>query len=438
MPCFDPKGKAGTSCTQCLLFPRLPRGEGQGEGSQPSLPSSPPLSCLLPQPSLRPLRELRVLCVPLPTPKINPYTGFPMGTQIKINNLVKAFGSGSNATRAVDDLSLTIEPGELFFLLGPSGCGKTTLLRMIAGFIDPTSGSIAFNNKTVTHDPPNKRNTGMVFQSYALWPHMTVADNVAFGLKVRKTDPATRDKLVKEALAAVQMDPYADRKPTQLSGGQQQRVALARALVIRPDVLLLDEPLSNLDAKLRNDLRLEIRRICKDAGLTTVYVTHDQKEALSMADRVALLRSGKVVQLGTPVELYRQPKSRFVAEFLGETNLIHATTETYNNNQATLAIEAGRFSATLTQQPERDCLVSVRPEAITLRAPGTPNTLPATVVESAYLGETAQHIVELKGAGHIKIAELNPFGSNSTVHPKPGDNVALELAQSDIVPIQND
>jgi iron(III) transport system ATP-binding protein len=361
-----------------------------------------------------------------------------MGTRIQITNLVKAFGSGSNATRAVDDLSLTIEPGELFFLLGPSGCGKTTLLRMIAGFIDPTAGSIKFNDKTVTHDPPNKRNTGMVFQSYALWPHMTVADNVAFGLKVRKVDAAQRDKQVREALAAVQMDEYADRKPTQLSGGQQQRVALARALVIRPDVLLLDEPLSNLDAKLRNDLRLEIRRICKDAGLTTVYVTHDQKEALSMADRVALLRKGKVVQLGTPVELYRQPKSRFVAEFLGETNLIRATTETYNNNQATLAIDAGRFTATLQSQPERDCLVSVRPEAITLRAPGTPNTLPATVVESAYLGETAQHIVELKGAGHIKIAELNPYGSNSTVHPKPGDPVALELAQSDIVPIQND
>lgn len=361
-----------------------------------------------------------------------------MGTRIEISNLVKAFGSGSGATRAVDDLSVTIEPGELFFLLGPSGCGKTTLLRMIAGFIDPTSGVIKFDDRVVTHDAPNKRNTGMVFQSYALWPHMTVADNVAFGLKIRKVSGAERDKLVHEALASVQMEQYANRKPTQLSGGQQQRVALARALVIKPDVLLLDEPLSNLDAKLRNDLRLEIRRICKSAGITTVYVTHDQKEALSMADRVALLRAGQVVQLGTPVELYRKPKSRFVAEFLGETNLIRATTETYNNNRATLAIEAGTFDAALDHEPQRECLVSVRPEAIDLDVEGAAGTLPATIKESAYLGETAQHLVELKGAGVIKVAQLNPFGHGAVVHPKAGDRVGVRLSADDIVAVEHD
>ena len=247
-----------------------------------------------------------------------------MGTRITIENLVKVFGSGKSAATACDHLSLTIEPGELFFLLGPSGCGKTTLLRMIAGFIDPTSGTIAFDGKDVTHDPPNKRNTGMVFQSYALWPHMTVAQNVAFGLNVRKVANPEKDQRVLDALAAVQMEEYASRKPNQLSGGQQQRVALARALVIKPDVLLLDEPLSNLDAKLRNDLRLQIRKICKDSGITTVYVTHDQKIALSMADRVALLKSGHIEQIGSPRELYRSPKNRFVAEFLGETNLIEA------------------------------------------------------------------------------------------------------------------
>jgi iron(III) transport system ATP-binding protein len=191
-----------------------------------------------------------------------------MPTAISIRNLHKTFGSGKAATAAVNGINLEIQPGELFFLLGPSGCGKTTLLRMIAGFIDPTGGTILFNDKNVTHAPPNTRNTGMVFQSYALWPHMTVEQNVAFGLGVRKVPRAEKKQRAQEALDAVQMGQYAKRKPNQLSGGQQQRVALARALVIRPDVLLLDEPLSNLDAKLRNDLRMEIRRTCKTYGAT--------------------------------------------------------------------------------------------------------------------------------------------------------------------------
>lgn len=359
-----------------------------------------------------------------------------MGTKIQIENLVKTFGSGKSATNAVDNLSLTIEPGDLFFLLGPSGCGKTTLLRMIAGFIDPTAGSIAFDDKVVTHDPPNKRNTGMVFQSYALWPHMTVAQNVAFGLNVRKITGKEQHDRVMEALEAVQMAEYADRKPTQLSGGQQQRVALARAIVIKPSVLLLDEPLSNLDAKLRNDLRLQIRNICKDSGITTVYVTHDQKEALSMADKVALLKKGKVIQLGTPVELYRKPKSKFVAEFLGETNLIHAQASGSASN-TTLQIEAGAFSANLDNDHSGDTLVSIRPEAITLEKPGTPNTLPGRVLHSTYLGETAQHIVELKGAPNIKVAQMNPFAP-TTIAPNPGDEVALHLSPTDIVPIDHD
>ncbi|MDP1662017.1 MAG: ABC transporter ATP-binding protein, partial [Phycisphaerales bacterium] len=250
-----------------------------------------------------------------------------MPTAIDIQNLVMRYAPASPP--AVDGVSLVVQPGELFFLLGPSGCGKTTLLRMIAGFIDPTGGTIAFTDdkggrRDVTHLPPNKRNTGMVFQSYALWPHMSVFDNVAFGLSVRKIDKAQTRLRVMEALSMVQMESLAQRKPNALSGGQQQRVALARALVIRPDVLLLDEPLSNLDAKLRTELRSEIRRICKQAGITGVYVTHDQKEALSMADRCAVMRSGRIVQIGTPHELYHRPASRFVAEFLGETNFIDA------------------------------------------------------------------------------------------------------------------
>tara|TARA_R110002096_G_scaffold344921_13_gene538435 strand:+ start:1865 stop:2944 length:1080 start_codon:yes stop_codon:yes gene_type:complete len=359
-----------------------------------------------------------------------------MGTKIQIDNLTKTFGNGKSAATAVDNLSLTINPGELFFLLGPSGCGKTTLLRMIAGFIDPTAGTIAFDDKIVTHEPPNKRNTGMVFQSYALWPHMTVAQNVAFGLNVRKVTGKARDDQVMQALEAVQMAEYADRKPTQLSGGQQQRVALARAIVIKPSVLLLDEPLSNLDAKLRNDLRLQIRNICKSSGITTVYVTHDQKEALSMADKVALLKKGKVVQLGTPVELYRKPKSTFVAEFLGETNLIH-TKASGSAANTTLSIEAGNFQANLDTDHTGDTLISIRPEAITLQKPGTPNTLPAKLLHSTYLGETAQHLLELKGAPPIKVAQMNPFAP-TTIAPSPGDEVALLLSPTDIVPIDHD
>jgi iron(III) transport system ATP-binding protein len=363
-----------------------------------------------------------------------------MGTRITIDNLVKVFGSGSTAATAVDHLSLTIEPGELFFLLGPSGCGKTTLLRMIAGFIDPTSGHIGFNGKDVTHEAPNKRNTGMVFQSYALWPHMSVAQNVAFGLNVRKVPNPEKDQRVLDALAAVQMEEYAARKPNQLSGGQQQRVALARALVIKPDVLLLDEPLSNLDAKLRNDLRLQIRRICKDSGITTVYVTHDQKEALSMADRVALLKRGEIMQIGSPRELYRAPKSRFVAEFLGETNLIEAKIAESSADRVNFEVEAGGFYATTETKVKylsntEHITLSIRPEAIRLRRPEHENTLPGTLLETTYLGETAQHLVEIKGCPPIKIAEMNPYSSSSAVHPEPGDSVWVEFQPGDIVPV---
>jgi iron(III) transport system ATP-binding protein len=363
-----------------------------------------------------------------------------MGTQITIENLVKVFGSGKNATAACDHLTLTIEPGELFFLLGPSGCGKTTLLRMIAGFIDPTSGTIAFDGKEVTHDAPNKRNTGMVFQSYALWPHMTVAQNVAFGLNVRKVSNPDKDQRVLEALAAVQMEEYANRKPNELSGGQQQRVALARALVIKPAVLLLDEPLSNLDAKLRNDLRLQIRKVCKDSGITTVYVTHDQKEALSMADRVALLKEGQIMQIGTPRQLYRAPESKFVAEFLGETNLIEPAQAADESDVTRYTIEAGTFTALSVndQSNTKHKLLSVRPEAIRLRKEGEPNTLPGKLLETTYLGESAQHLVEIKGCPPIKITEMNPYGSTSAVHPSPGDKVWVEFIEGDIVEIAKD
>ncbi len=356
-----------------------------------------------------------------------------MSTRIQISKLVKVFGKGQAAARAVDGIDLTIESGELFFLLGPSGCGKTTLLRMIAGFIDPTAGSIRFNDKDVTHAAPNKRNTGMVFQSYALWPHMSVEANVAFGLKVRKIGEPDRSRRVLEALKAVQMDVYASRKPTQLSGGQQQRVALARAIVVRPDVLLLDEPLSNLDAKLRIELRSEIRRICKSSGITTVYVTHDQKEALSMADRVAIIRAGKVEQLGTPSELYRRPRDRFVAEFLGETNFIEGQVSTANGALSVHTTAGDLTAARFEHSPESGSVVcSVRPESIRLVQPGAPGSLPATRLETTYLGETAQHLIELKGDIRLKVAELNP--AEIRVDPaSTGDSVAIAIDPSDVV-----
>lgn len=259
-------------------------------------------------------------------------------TDIHIDGLVKTFGS----TRAVDGISLTVGSGEMFFLVGPSGCGKTTLLRMLAGFSAPDSGRIRFGSEDVTALPPNQRDIGMVFQGYALWPHMTVAENINFGLKMRKVPKAEAEKRVAEVIEMTGLAGMSDRKPNALSGGQQQRVALARALVIRPNLLLLDEPLSNLDAKLRIEMRREIRRICKQSGTTAIYVTHDQDEALSMSDRMAVLNAGQVQQCDTPVNSYRKPASRFVAEFLGEANLVLAELVDMDNQFARVRLAADR------------------------------------------------------------------------------------------------
>jgi len=239
-------------------------------------------------------------------------------TPIRLDKLNKNFGS----TVAVRDVNLTIQAGELFFLLGPSGCGKSTLLRMIAGLTEPTSGRIFFGERDVTMLDTQHRNAVMVFQSDALWPHMSVRENVRFGLSVRGGERSIQESRVNEVLELVHMREYADRKPNQLSGGQQQRVALARALAVNPDCLLLDEPLSNLDAKLRHEMRDEIRRICKSANLTSVYVTHDQKEALAIADRIAVMREGRIEQVGTPSDLYHRPTSDFIAEFIAQDPLV--------------------------------------------------------------------------------------------------------------------
>ena len=327
---------------------------------------------------------------------------------ITIEQVTKRFGK----TVALHRLDLRIEAGEIFFLLGPSGCGKTTLLRCIAGFYVPEEGRILFGNEDLTRTPPHLRNTGMMFQSYALWPHFTVSQNVAFGLEERKLPRAEIDQRVKAALASVRMEAYGDRHIHQLSGGQQQRIALARALVIRPRCLLLDEPLSNLDAKLRLEMRAEIRRICKEAGLTAIYVTHDQKEALSIADRMAILENGYIRQVGKPVEIYRAPVSRFVADFMGETNFIDGRVQTVGE-EVTVETALGVLIATGPSQtsklkPGEACVLSIRPESwrLVTTAP-VANGIAGRIQTCTYLGEMAQYEFATAG-GTLKIFELNP------------------------------
>ncbi|HWA27793.1 MAG TPA: ABC transporter ATP-binding protein [Lacunisphaera sp.] len=336
---------------------------------------------------------------------------------IQVKQLTKQFGN----VVALHGLDLNISPGELFFLLGPSGCGKTTLLRTIAGFYIPEKGQILFGNDDVTRLEPHKRNTGMMFQSYALWPHMTVADNVAFGLEERKVPTAEIKQRVGEALESVHMSKYADRKPNQLSGGQQQRVALARALVIRPRCLLLDEPLSNLDAKLRLEMRTEIRRVCKEFKLTTVYVTHDQKEALSIADRMAILESGHILQVGTPREVYKRPGHKTVANFIGETDFVPGKVLGIVGNYVTVETAIGKFDGIVGDQANTPTVgaavtVSIRPECWELhRDAESRNVVRGRIGDSTYLGEVAQYEFVTGHGTKLKIFERNPrFVDGST------------------------
>ena len=328
---------------------------------------------------------------------------------IRIEDIVKKFGN----VVALDKINLHIKAGELFFLLGPSGCGKTTLLRLLAGFYQADEGRVLFGSKDVSKLPPHKRKTGMVFQSYALWPHMTVTQNVAFGLQQKKLPAQEIKEKVEEALVSVKMDMYADRKPNELSGGQQQRVALARALAIRPKCLLLDEPLSNLDAKLRVEMRTEIRRICKEFQLTTIYVTHDQTEALSIADRIAIFSKGHIEQIGSPLEVYKKPNNQFVAHFLGETNFIPGTVTKVDGTSVSVKTAIGDYRGFWhLKQPvpgEGDSIIlSIRPEAFKLKPYGSSeNSTDGMIGQTTYYGEVA-HYDFLKNGVTLRISELNP------------------------------
>ncbi|HUF62542.1 MAG TPA: ABC transporter ATP-binding protein [Verrucomicrobiales bacterium] len=330
---------------------------------------------------------------------------------IRTESVSKSFGS----TRALDGVTLEIEPGELFFLLGPSGCGKTTLLRVLAGFATPDAGSVFLDGVDVTGVPPHRRRTALMFQNYALWPHLNVFRNVAFGLEQQKLPKTQIAAQVRHALAAVRLEDCAQRSVDALSGGQQQRVALARALVVRPQCLLLDEPLSNLDAQLRLEMRHEIRRVSKESGLTTVYVTHDQKEALATADRIAILHEGRVVQSGSPVSVYRLPHNAFVASFMGETNFVPGALRQIAAGVAIVETSLGAFRGRLgnphwNPAPGEKALLSIRPEAIEFASPSeTPiNGIRGRVAGSLYFGEIARHVIDAGDGLRLNVAELNP------------------------------
>jgi iron(III) transport system ATP-binding protein len=350
---------------------------------------------------------------------------------IRLEDISKVYATPTGAVAAVDDISLTIEPGEFFFLLGPSGCGKTTLLRIIAGLVEPTAGRVCFGADDVTHLAVEDRRTAMVFQNYALWPHLTVGQNVEFGPKMRNVPASQRRQIVQDCLHRVEMDAFAKRKPNQLSGGQQQRVALARALAAQGRCLLLDEPLSNLDARLRLHMRGQLRQLVKSTGMTAVYVTHDQKEALSMADRVAVMNAGKIVQVGPPEEIYNRPATRFVADFLGEANFVEGTVAAAGA-AARIQTPIGAITAHSPQAlvAGQQVTLCIRPERARLSQQARAGTgqLQATVVSCTYLGELRQYLCRLTDGSTWRVLSL----SNMAPPMAEGQPVTLEVLPEDV------
>jgi len=340
-------------------------------------------------------------------------------TAVELCNVTKRFpGPGGRADGevvAVDDVSLKIHDGEFFSLLGPSGCGKTTSLRMIAGFEHPSEGDILIHNRPMGLTPAYQRNTNMVFQSYALFPHMNIERNIAFGLEMKRVDKDEIKRRVDEVLAMVRLEGYGPRRPNQLSGGQQQRIALARALVNRPEVLLLDEPLGALDLKLRKEMQLELKTLQKEVGITFVYVTHDQEEALTMSDRIAVMHQGKVLQVGSPTEIYERPSRRFVADFIGDTNFLEGVVEGQEEELVTVRVD-GRLPVVVQagegthHTPGAQVTVAVRPEKVRLlpKLPGGPhNAFPCSVEQVVYVGTDTRFQVRISDNVVLTVRQQN-------------------------------
>jgi spermidine/putrescine ABC transporter ATP-binding subunit len=361
---------------------------------------------------------------------------------LQIKDLVKDFSGGA---RAVDKINFTVPEGSLFTLLGPSGCGKTTTLRMIAGLETPTSGQILFGNEDYTDFPPHRREIGMVFQSYALFPHMSVFENVAYGLKIRNIKKEQLRKRVEQVLELVDLAYTIDRKPSQLSGGQQQRIALARALVYDPKVLLLDEPLSNLDAKLRVYMREEIRKVQKKAGITTVYVTHDQEEALSISDYIAVMHAGHISQMGKAYDIYERPTSVQVADFIGKANFVDVTIREKDENGFVIAVGDAVIRATLSQGddsdfiPGKEAILFFRPEKACLAdQPFSQKSVPCTVENILYLGESVRYGIKLATGAEVNIAlnrrvESLSEGATGYLILEPQDGILFPAGQKSLL-----
>jgi len=352
-----------------------------------------------------------------------------LAAEIEIGGVTKVFGQGKAAFTALHGVDLEIDSGEFFTLLGPSGCGKTTLLRLIAGFEQPTTGSLRLNGQDVTGLAPNRRPVNTVFQNYALFPHMTVAQNIGFGLKMQGRPRAEVAATTSEMLRLVKMDSMASRKPAELSGGQQQRVALARALAPRPRVLLLDEPLSALDLKLRKEMQSELKRLQVETGITFVFVTHDQEEALTMSDRIAVMSQGRVLQLGTPQEIYHAPVERFVADFIGETNFLTLPVTAVEHGRAQVGLPGGtvvpaRLPGGVSLAPGETASVVIRPEQARMVEPAA-GDMRATVEGAVFFG-TDTHV-------HLRLEDGQPFTlrrQNGSTEPDPTKGAVVGLALS--------
>ena len=347
---------------------------------------------------------------------------------VSAKKVTKIFGSGPNKVVALDDVSVDIQRNEFFTLLGPSGCGKTTLLRLIAGFDHPTSGSIDLEGQDISFLPPYKRPVNTVFQSYALFPHMTVAENIGFGLKMQGKPAAEIDAEVNAMLKLVKMEAMRDRSTAAISGGQQQRVALARALAPKPKLLLLDEPLSALDLKLRKEMQIELKRLQNETGITFVFVTHDQEEALTMSDRIAVMSAGKVLQVGSPRDIYDRPARRFVADFIGETNFLDAELVSARGEIAVLKLASGKtINASLPDSSFSRGKVSVvvRPEHATLTKPAASSVLRGTLDNVVYFGTDTHYHVALDTGGEFIVRLQNARGELGAF--KAGDKVGVSI-----------